>query len=155
MALSQITYNDKSNYQSSSLANEYKVTANDMNEIKSVVNGAVTQVDTLTPVTLYSSSGGTNSNVTLSDSASNYSYIEIFFKNGDNIFSSVKVSSPNNKTASLSFNTYNAGVSAYQLWMTNVSISGTTITHSQDYYVDGSGLHTANYIYIVKVLGYK
>ena len=33
-----ITYNDKSNYQTSSLANEYKVTADDMNEIKSVVN---------------------------------------------------------------------------------------------------------------------
>lgn len=45
MALTQITYNDKSNYQSSSLANEYKVSASDMNEIKSVVNGACTQVD--------------------------------------------------------------------------------------------------------------
>lgn len=45
MALTQITYNNKSNYQSSSLANEYKVTASDMNEIKSVVNGACTQID--------------------------------------------------------------------------------------------------------------
>lgn len=45
MALTQITYNDKSNYQSSSLANEYKVSASDMNEIKSVVNGICTQVD--------------------------------------------------------------------------------------------------------------
>lgn len=48
MALTQITYNDKSNYQSSSLANEYKVSASDMNEIKGVVNGACTQVDTNT-----------------------------------------------------------------------------------------------------------
>lgn len=45
MALTQITYNDKSNYQSSSLANEYKVSASDMNEIKTVVNGICTQVD--------------------------------------------------------------------------------------------------------------
>lgn len=45
MALTQITYNDKSNYQSSSLANEYKVSASDMNEIKSVVNDVCTQVD--------------------------------------------------------------------------------------------------------------
>lgn len=47
MALTQITYNDKSNYQSSSLANEYKVSASDMNEIKSVVNGACTKVDSI------------------------------------------------------------------------------------------------------------
>lgn len=37
-----ITYNDKSNYQSSSLANEYKVTANDMNQIKNAINNATT-----------------------------------------------------------------------------------------------------------------
>ncbi len=35
-----ITYSDKSNYQSSSLANEYKVTANDMNMIKNAINNA-------------------------------------------------------------------------------------------------------------------
>lgn len=45
MALTQITYNDKTDYQSSSLANEYKVSASDMNEIKGVVNGVCTQVD--------------------------------------------------------------------------------------------------------------
>ena len=48
MALTQITYNNKSNYQSSSLANEYKVTASDMNEIKSVVNSACSQIDAST-----------------------------------------------------------------------------------------------------------
>lgn len=48
MALTQITYSDKSNYQSSSLANEYKVSASDLNEIKSVVNGACTQIDNST-----------------------------------------------------------------------------------------------------------
>ena len=41
MALTQITYNDKSDYQASALANEYKVSASDMNEIKSVVNNLV------------------------------------------------------------------------------------------------------------------
>lgn len=48
MALTQITYNDKSDYQASSLANEYKVSASDMNEIKGVVNGACSQVDNST-----------------------------------------------------------------------------------------------------------
>lgn len=41
MALNKITYDDKSNYQTSSLANIYKVTASDMNEIKTVVNDLV------------------------------------------------------------------------------------------------------------------
>lgn len=41
MALNKITYDDKSNYQTSSLADIYKVTANNMNEIKTVVNGLV------------------------------------------------------------------------------------------------------------------
>lgn len=45
MALTQITYNDKSNYQVSALANEYKISGSDMNEIKSVVNDTCTQVD--------------------------------------------------------------------------------------------------------------
>ena len=64
-----ITYNDKSNYQTSSLANEYKVTADDMNEIKSVVNNNY-------PVSLYNNSSGTAGNVTLSDDKSNYSYMD-------------------------------------------------------------------------------
>ena len=41
MALTKINYNDKDNYQVSALANEYKVTASDMNEIKTVVNDVV------------------------------------------------------------------------------------------------------------------
>ena len=41
MALNKITYDDKNNYQTSSLADIYKVTADDMNEIKTVVNDVV------------------------------------------------------------------------------------------------------------------
>ena len=47
MALNKITYDDKSNYQSSSLANMYKVSASDMNEVKTVVNGICDQVDNM------------------------------------------------------------------------------------------------------------
>lgn len=152
MALSQITYNDKSNYQSSSLANEYKVSANDMNEIKSVVNSAI---DNITGYELYNSSSGTTSTVTLSDSSANYNYIEIYFKNGDNIYSSTKVYAPNGKTASLNINTYNTSVSRYQFFFQNVTFSGASINRSQDYYVDIEGLHPLNYIYITRVVGYK
>ena len=47
MALTKINYNDKDDYQSSALANEYKVTASDMNEIKTVVNSII---DAIYPV---------------------------------------------------------------------------------------------------------
>lgn len=47
MALNKITYDDKSNYQTSSLADIYKVTADNMNEIKTVVNSII---DALYPV---------------------------------------------------------------------------------------------------------
>lgn len=47
MALSKITYNNKANYQTSSLADEYKVSASDMNEIKSVVNDLVDEVESV------------------------------------------------------------------------------------------------------------
>lgn len=47
MALSKITYNNKANYQTSSLADEYKVSANDMNEIKNVVNDLVDEVESV------------------------------------------------------------------------------------------------------------
>lgn len=58
MALTKINYNDKDNYQSSALANEYKVTASDMNEIKTVVNSII---DALYPVgSIYISVNNTN-----------------------------------------------------------------------------------------------
>ena len=41
MALNKITYDNKSNYQTSSLADIYKVTADNMNEIKTVVNSII------------------------------------------------------------------------------------------------------------------
>lgn len=57
-----ITYNDKSDYQSSSLANEYKVSASDMNEIKTVVNNnATTTQQTITD--LYSGIDNANTNI--------------------------------------------------------------------------------------------
>lgn len=49
MALTQIEFVDKETLNSQpSIADKNKVTANNMNEIKSVVNGACTQVDTNT-----------------------------------------------------------------------------------------------------------
>lgn len=153
MALTQITYNDKTNYQSSSLANEYKVSDSDMNEIKSVVNGACTQVDNLTPVTLYNSSSGTLGTVTLSDSANNYTYLEIFYGK-NSIDNSVKVVRSSGKATFIEY----VDIGSVQIIVKTVTISGTSITNASGYYLNftsnavSSG--SANEIRIYRVLGY-
>lgn len=112
--------------------------------------------------TLYESSSGSNSNITLSDTLANYSYIEVFYKNNDNYYDSIKVASPNGKnivltgiTASL----YNSKPNFVMKTQTR-SCSGTslTVTNYQEISVyDGaiSAHGSTNNIYITKVVGYK
>ena len=146
-----ITYNDKSNYQSSSLANEYKVTADDMNEIKSVVNNNY-------PVSLYNNSSGTAGNVTLSDDISNYSYIEIYFKGNNGSIDCAKVPT-SFTTVNLTTGNYYNGSDTFFIQTETVAIGGTTITRkNQKEIVINSGQYpniTTTNLYIVKVVGYK
>lgn len=146
-----ITYNDKSNYQTSSLANEYKVTADDMNEIKSVVNNNY-------PVSLYNNSGGTTGNVTLSDDISNYSYIEIYFKGNNGSIDCAKVPTSFTTVNLTSGNYYNVS-NTFFIQTETVAIGGTTITRkSQKEIVINPGQYpniTNTNIYISRVVGYK
>lgn len=120
---------------------------------------------------LYSNDTGTTGNVTLSKSASNYSYIEIMFKNVDACYSSVKIENPNGKVVSLtsvvSF-TGGSGVNGLiAVHSRDVTISGTNIstlssTSNGNYYGalafwegQNASLDKTNYIYITKVIGYK
>lgn len=130
-----------------------------------------TELDKLKAYSLYNNTSGTTGNVTLSDSASNYEYIEIFYKNVDGIFSSTKVKSPNGKTVGLSCSVTFVGGSGnnglYAIHSRIIDISGTSInTHSitsnGSYYgalalwENGSAsLDKTNYIYITQVIGYK
>lgn len=97
-------------------------------------------------------------NVNLSDNASNYSFIEIYFKDNDGVVSSVKVDSPNGKTAFLSIQyPYQNGVTYIK--SCQVTISGTSITpinYSSMTIRSGQSPTIANdnYIYITKVIGY-
>lgn len=61
-----------------------------------------TSTDKLNVTQLYNSSTGTYSSVTLSQSAANFTYLEIFFKDIDSMVNSVKIYSPNGKSARLS-----------------------------------------------------
>lgn len=80
------------------------------------------------PISLYNNTSGTTGTVTLSDSCSNYNYIEIFFGDLGTTYgnNSVKVYSPNGKTANLEVTTYTNDY-LYHL-INHVTISDTTIT---------------------------
>ena len=111
-------------------------------------------------VVLYNNSTGSSGDVTLNDSAANYSYLEIFYRSSDNAYGSVKVYSPDGKTVILSANWTNA---TYLYFKTRaVAISGTSLATNSIREGEariGNGVATTfangSYIYITRVLGYK
>lgn len=106
---------------------------------------------------LYNSASGTAGTVTLSDSAENYTYLEIFYRSsGDNACGSVKVFSPNGKLVHLGTIHYIADYDYAKFALVNVS--GSMITFSQNYQItlknNGSAYSAENAIYITRVVGY-
>ena len=111
-------------------------------------------------LTLYENSSGTNGTVTLSQSASEFSFLEIYYTLNTRSYAtrSVRVPYPNDKTANLDFsNWYNTTYGMY-IFSKNVYISGTSIVVSNTgWQYIGSDRHTENAdnIYITKVVGYR
>ena len=106
---------------------------------------------------LYNSASGTAGTVTLSDSAENYTYLEIFYRSsGDNACGSVKVFSPNGKLVHLGTIHYIADFDYAKFALVNVS--GSMITFSQNYQItlknNGSTYSAENAIFITRVVGY-
>ena len=106
---------------------------------------------------LYNSASGTAGTVTLSDSAENYTYLEIFYRSsGDNACGSVKIFSPNGKLVHLGTIHYIADYDYAKFAL--VSVSGSMITFSQNYQItlknNGSEYSAENAIYITRVVGY-
>ena len=106
---------------------------------------------------LYNSASGTAGTVTLSDSAENYTYLEIFYRSsGNNACGSVKVFSPNGKLVHLGTIHYIADYDYAKFAL--VSVSGSMITFSQNYQItlknNGSEYSAENAIYITRVVGY-
>lgn len=106
---------------------------------------------------LYNNASGTAGTVTLSDSAENYTYLEIFYRSsGDNACGSVKVFSPNGKLVHLGTIHYIADYDYAKFAL--VSVSGSMITFSQNYQItlknNGSVYSAENAIYITRVVGY-
>mgnify|MGYP003292128733 CR=1 FL=1 len=106
-------------------------------------------------LTLYSNSSGTTGTVTLSESAANFDYIEIFAHRSTRYFSQ-KIAAPNGKTVSLTHSFYNTDSLLYIYSQTN-TISGTSITRGTEAYFisDGTTRSGATNTYIDKVVGYR
>lgn len=105
-----------------------------------------------------------NRPVTLSETAANFSEIEIFFRTNDGHYSSCKVQSPNGKIVDLSVNVYSPGSGAGYIKAKAVLISGTTIdTANVNGYMTGeagvgnsySTQRAGDFIGITGVVGYR
>lgn len=103
-----------------------------------------------TPTSLWS--GDSNGNLTLSQSAANFTRITIYYRDNDNQYSSVDVYSPNGKTV-LMFSSWEGHTNKIRTVKFN-GTSLTTVKTNQWDSVHGSPT-TPNYIYIIRVLGWK
>ena len=113
-------------------------------------------------VELYNSTSGAAGSVTLSESAANFKYIEIFYTdNNGKTGGYTKVYSPNGKTISLSIIEAGSSVQTY-FRRTSYTVSGTSlapVTDSMGYVriSTATPAHSSgtNYIRIVRVVGYE
>lgn len=107
-------------------------------------------------VTLYN--GDSEEDITLSDKASNYEDIEIFYKVGTTCEQSIKIHDPQNATdIPLTKVNYSSSASNVRIFTETVSISDDTIKRSTQYIKDigTSAVQTTSIISITRVIGYN
>lgn len=129
---------------------------------KSNLVGAINEVSDLISVSLYDDIDGTTGTVTLSDSAANYSYIEIYFyviEGGGRIHKSVKVSNPNTSYALLDMTDFNNNALVFNTNLVYINATEITRIRNRRFTIAESSSWTpygsvAN-IVIKKVVGYK
>lgn len=128
------------------------------------------------PVVLCELTTATDGNVTLSDDADNYKYIEIFYRNNSTlgehyVRDSVKIAMPHDSTAAtvvLTVTEPDVANARIKIKTAYYVISGTTMTKKDSVYASikagttsiytdkvEEGLYTKNQILVYKVLGYK
>ena len=117
--------------------------------------------EVLASYVLYEDEAGSNSNITLSDSAANYKYFEILYKTNDDLDYSVKVYARNGKKVGLFgiWPNYATPV-IYLKGKVMQIVDNTIIIPNNNWYVE-AGVKSSitignnNYIYITRVIGYK
>lgn len=114
------------------------------------------------PISLYDNSTGTNGTVTLSQTASNFTYLEIFYKisQSETSYKSATIYSPNGKYVNLEAVLRASNQTVNYIFSTIYSISGKTMTvkwSGRSYFYNDSknSISTDNGINIVKVVGWK
>ena len=114
--------------------------------------------DKLKPYVLYNDTNGSSVSITLSDSAQNYEYLEIFFE-AEDVYRSEKIFSPNNKIVDCNINVLFGDANYYK--NSKWQISGLTIsaTAGNAYAINIYGFNdfatSTNQVYIHRVVGYK
>lgn len=101
--------------------------------------------------------GDTNGTVTLNETSANYEYLEIFYRNNDQQYSSVKVYQPNGKQVSL-FSCFVNNTDYLMIKGAKVTISGTSIIKNGYAEFNAKGqtsITWANNTFITRVIGYK
>ncbi len=109
-------------------------------------------------VVLYENASGSNGNITLSDSAANYQYLEIFYRNNNNFHKSVKIYEPNGKTVSLDFDVGSASAVWVQTGCRAINGNSITITanRGQQINIRANTTQSADETcYITRVVGYN
>lgn len=116
------------------------------------------------PKTLYDNASGSNGTITLSETAANFSYLEIFFRSNDNTYNSVKVAAPNGKQVGLNATHVGENGTTVYFKSRNIVISGTSIStqtpnRTYEFRVGGNKIMeektNPKNIFITRVLGYK
>ncbi len=112
------------------------------------------------PTNLYNNTSGTNGNVTLSQTAANFTFLQVFYKTNDGSYGCQEIYAPNGKTITINVQrATSTGASDTYLKAKDMTISGTSMNNL--YYVETrlytSGVSNSggNSIYIVRVDGWK
>lgn len=125
-------------------------------------NGNWTHADVNDGIILYDNGIGTNSNITLYDSASNYNRLKICYFNDDSNYFDLEISEPNGKTTLLSSQRYVHSTGNTYFKTCEITISGTTLAFATENYnmlkITSGGVMTYHHnqtFKIYKVIGYK
>ena len=128
--------------------------------VKNYIDTNIEPFEDLKPVVLYNNTSGANGSITLNDAVENYSYIEIYYRNNNSLYSSCKFYSPSGKQLTLSI--VYPDSSSNQIWVqsTTKTVTGTSMSNVSGRYIEAetynkTGIGRNDRIYIVRVVGYK
>lgn len=140
---------------------ETPISAENLNKIQTDLQKLIEDLENdinTNAVTLYENEQGTKTDITLSESAENFEYIEIFFTS-DDIYNSVKIPKPNGKRVNIN-NSFTLNNIQY-LYLAVWSISNTKLSFvsAKNNFIDTNNdigtYGSDSYIKIVKVVGYR